>query len=55
MNMYQDLAKEYQINITGNREADRVIVEEFNKNSVMNKVELKKVLWKNFKETFKKK
>lgn len=34
MNMYKNLGKEFIVNITGNRKADRVIVEEFNKNSV---------------------
>ena len=55
MNMYQNLGKEFIVNITGNREADRVIMKEFNKNSVINKAQLKKVLWKRLKETFKRK
>ncbi|MBU3146255.1 hypothetical protein [Clostridium sp. CF012] len=55
MDMYKNLDKKFQVNITGNREADRIIVEEFNKNYVVNKVQLKKILWKKFKETFKKK
>ncbi|MCB2289222.1 hypothetical protein LGK97_05520 [Clostridium sp. CS001] len=52
MNMYRNLGEKSETNITGNIGADKIIMAEINKNSVVNKIQLKKILWKKFKETF---